>query len=620
MIFLDQDSSNRQKAFTEGLLGDTFKDLSSIDSEKLKSDWEDAETSAGKLKTINDDIVSPLKDATDKAEGYIKKRGHVVDNRSIIARARNSVLQFPVYISQSSRTNEAHIYSQMFERVYATEVQAALSQNPILDEEEANNLVFLKRFHTNIKEAAEVFVNKFYEPIDDLDEMMKEAVFYSQQLTENCRVEFSVVPPTDRDLLLENARLMNEPLTGFFYLKESDDEDDKPERTETTKEETNTNQDRNVTLSENDIRDLAANEINLTSDERRLLGQSDNDIRREIEERKSSSKPKPLGNTKDPDEIREHQDKVDKWTREVSKAVTSKIDSKRDIERRVDEKTKVIKGKIKAGTYGRGYAYVNGRYVRSDRTATSTTKTVTSPVHSKTDLGVDAPKLLKDNEIRKVNAMTPFMMEVSFHIKNTKSGDDRIVRYIIGVKTVLHLIRVQDLAEDLSELVTGKIRRLQKVRYKTGEISFKDYFFNIKGLKADAAKGINYNKRWINTLKRLAEYNKTYGSLLNKPASLLAGGDVPIPNATLILTQPDVTMLTNQTGIDLSQVSNAKRLAKSLFLTAIAITDSSAGTMRVLFPDRYSDWEVQSLASVEAEISKTDNNTLMKELNRMVNK
>ena len=146
-----------------------------------------------------------------------------------------------------------------------------------------------------------------------------------------------------------------------------------------------------------------------------------------------------------------------------------------------------------------------------------------------------------------------------------------------------------------------------------------DYLFNTKGIKNDAAKSVNYNKKWLNTLKRLGEWEKTNGSLLKSPANFLAGGNVPIPNGTIVLTQTDVTTMMNQTGIDLSVVSNAKRLARSLFLIAVCIVDSSAGTMRVLFPDSSNDWDVQSLASIDAELSKTDNSQLMRELNRMVN-
>jgi hypothetical protein len=248
-----------------------------------------------------------------------------------------------------------------------------------------------------------------------------------------------------------------------------------------------------------------------------------------------------------------------------------------------------------------------------------TTKDADKQVDKKFRDAVDAPRFLKDADVKKLNGMLPYTIEATFRLR-TPEGLDEDVRYIIGIKTVFHLISIKDLSEDLREIITGNIKGLQKVRYKTGEITFKDYFFNIKGLKADAAKHINYNKRWLNTLKRLGEYEKMNGTLLGKGTKALAGGHVPIPNGTLILTQPEVTKLANETGIDLSIVSNAKRLAKSLFLIGVVIIDSTAGTMRVLFPDSDVSWDVQSLASIDAELSKTDNSQLMKELNRMVNR
>ena len=216
--------------------------------------------------------------------------------------------------------------------------------------------------------------------------------------------------------------------------------------------------------------------------------------------------------------------------------------------------------------------------------------------------------------------MLPYPIECSFIIRGRRGDLDREVHYIIGIKSVMHLIRVQDLAEDLREIITGNIKSLQKVRYKTGEISFTDYLFNIKGIKKDASKHINYNKRWLNTLKRLGEYEKMKNSFLKGPISAVTGGSAPVPNGTIILSQTDVTTLTNETGIDLSSVANAKRLAKALFLIAVAIVDSSAGTMRVLFPDSDTDWDVQSLSSIDAEISKTDNSQILRELQRMANR
>ena len=117
----------------------------------------------------------------------------------------------------------------------------------------------------------------------------------------------------------------------------------------------------------------------------------------------------------------------------------------------------------------------------------------------------------------------------------------------------------------------------------------------------------------------MAEYNKTNGSLLNKPISALTGGNVPIPNGTLILTSSDVSLILTQSGIDLNKVGNIKKLAKNLFLIGVVIVDSTSGSMKVLFPDSDSDWDVQSLAAIDSEVSKTDNSQLMKELNKKIN-
>ena len=226
----------------------------------------------------------------------------------------------------------------------------------------------------------------------------------------------------------------------------------------------------------------------------------------------------------------------------------------------------------------------------------------------------DAPVLLKDGDIKRANGMVPWTIQATFRVRDSSGNIGYEVKYIIGIKSTLHLISPKDLSSELQDLVMGDNKGLRKVRYKTGELTFMNYIFNIKGLKADAAKQINYNKRWINTLKRLSDYQKRNGSLKLTPHA-----DV-IPNATLVLTHQDVINLANDTGIDLSVVSNAKRLAKSLFLISIAILDATAGTMRVLFPDRDNDWDVQSIASIDAELAKTDNSKMMNELNRLINK
>lgn len=566
----------------EESVGDVMKDASKyvldVDVDAVKSAWQNSNNP--------DDYLKVIDDTGKKATGALGDLSaalsdpNKIDNRSLFARARNSLLQFPIYISQSIRANEAHIISKMFERVYASLVQAVLAQNPIVNEDELNNMVFLKKFHTNINEAANVMTNMYYQPIDELDEMMKESVFFHQQLTETCDVTFRMVKLTDQYLIQENARLMHEPLTGFPYLMMEAKGDTDREKQEAKLgmrpgERMNIEQTKSEKiLSEDDILNIVANENDITAEELRLY-------------KMAADKAKTIG----------------------------KETEKNDAESKIDQAVADWKANVKKGS-NKSYVYRSGQIVS---VSTTNKRTITDKKVPFTP-AVDTPKLLKDVEIKKINGMLPFAMEATFRVKLKNGNLDRDVKFIINVKSVLHLINPKDLGEDLREIVTGNIKKLQKVRYKTGEITFKDYMFNSTNIKKDAAKGIAYNKKWLNTLKRLAEFKKVNGALLKDPAKIIAKGDVPIPNGTMVLSQADVTTLTAETGIDLSVVSNAKRMANSLFLIAVAIVDGSAGTMKVLFTDTDADWDIQSLAAIDAEVAKTDNSPIMRELNRMVNR
>lgn len=595
MNYQNTNDHDTNDVLTEGIISDTLKAVADVDVNAIKNEWINSKGLNDKLGIINDNGIEKAKNGLGAVDNILKN--YSADTRSIITRAKNSVLQFPIYVTQTLRVNEAQIIAKLFERVYTTLVQTVLSHNQILSEEEANDLVFLKRFHTNLKEAADVLVNEYYNPIDEVDSILKESVFLSQKISDNCLLEFRYVPCTDKDLILENARLMHEPLTGLIYLREANEES----TTTTTKI---------LVLSNNEIEDIIANNSDLSEEEKRLARMSATEIRKQVESEKGNkSKDINLIVKNRLNAAKNAREKLDveiEETKKRAKELSQEINSSSFKNLNPKEQKKLLAEEKKLGII-----YRSGKFCRADATTTTSTKETTH--------AIDAPKLLHDSDIKKINGMLPYSIEASFSIK-TKDGITRDVKYIIGIKSVMHLIRTQDLVEDLPELITGNIKTLQKVRYKTGEITFKDYFFNIKSLKADAAKNINYNKRWINTLKRLSDYKDMHGGLMKHAIQGINKGSVPIPNGTLILAQPDVTMLTNQTGIDLSKVSNAKRLARSLFLIGVVIVDSSAGVMRVLFPDSDTDWDVQSLSAIDAELSKTDNSQLMKELNRMVNR
>lgn len=565
-----------ETSFTEGIM-DTIKDTTRT---TLNMDDDDNRFDVAVNKKIND-----IDSATDK---------HVLDNRSIVARSRNSVLQFPIYCTQSIRVNEAQIISKLFERVYTSFVQAALAQNPIIDEDDVNNLVFLKQFHTNLKESADLeLYNEFYEPVDDIDSIMKESVFYSEWVTPTMNVEFRICPP-NADLVKENARLMNEPLTGLRYLIHEASsasgsimfQDQKEKRTESE----------GIRLSYKDIEAIAIDDAKLTRAERELYNKSEKDIKDEIKFKYPDY---------DDDELEEEFDDVLMRKAEIAQRVDKAIkDFKVDAKKPISDPNKKYKN----------YNFDGHGYTVAKSKGSTTTKALAAKPP------IDSPKMLRDADIKKINGMLPYTIEATFRVRNKERGGSFDVHFIIGIKSVLHLIDVNDLQEDLQDLVTGNIKSLQKVKYKTGEIKWMDYVFNFKGLKKDAAKRVDGNKRWINSLKRMADYSKLGGSMYKSVSDALRNRDRAIPNGTIILSQSDVTGLIANTGIDLGKVSNAKRLAKSLFLISVAIVDPSAGSMKVLFPDSDTDWDIQSLATIDAELAKTDNSQIMRELNRIANK
>ena len=602
-----------------------------------KDDWDQSELP---------DKILQASDATGTLSGILDdklrnvEKDNKVDGRSIIARATNSVKQCPIYVTRTIRASEAHLIAKLFEKVYVSFFQAVLAQNPIITPEEANDLNFLKQYHTDIRESAKKLINEYYEPIDDFDAMMQESIYHEQKLSDRCTVQFSVIPSEHCEkILAENARLMNEPLTGIPYLyQEVQQVMDPLYRQNTNEDETTTTQNNPekisnttniVTLTDKDLEQMAIDRIAIndkTRDTLKYINMKPQDIDAVVRN-KYPDIHKP--STKDDDVLDYYDDEArvnDANRKHYREEIEDRI---RDAHRYIDRQVKELKKDIRSGKLDNqenGFIKYNNKsdtYYRKDITskkdlATTNTNNTTKRTTVTQPMVNTVPELLRQTDIKKINGMDPYMMKANFIIRDPETRSNTEVSYIIGIKTVMHLIYVQDLADELYELVTGNIKSLQKVRYKTGEINWANYMFNVKGLKADAAKNINYNKRWIATLKQLANYNKTRGSLLKKPLEFISG-TTPVPNATLILSQSDVTWLVNKTGIDLSQISNARRLAKSLFLIAIAIVDPSEGSMRVFFPDRDSDWDVQSLASIDAEVAKTDNSALMKELQRAVN-
>ena len=426
-------------------------------------------------------IENQLYDAAKSAKSVNSMFSSVKKNMSpvtsIISKASKSILQFPIYITKSIRINEAQVIGKTFERYYASLVQSALAQHPIIDQEDANGMKFLRQFHINLDSsgygtkinpmaATSNMYGESSHGIDELDSLMIESLHRVFEISDNLILECNAFAPTKEMayFISESARLANPPLTGFSYLE---------------------------------------------------------------------AKPN------------------------------------------------------------------NGVAV--------------TPPH-KDPKAQPHPSVLKDVEIRKWNSLAPFAISATFKIRNGKKEISDAVTYVIGVKTVLHPIELKDLNDDLEDIVNGSNRKLQKVRYTSGEISAKDYFLNLSNIKKNAARALKKSNAWLSTLKQLADYQKLSGTIMN-----VRGKALPIPNGTMVLSQADVIYLRDNTGIDLGDPTVTAKFCQSLFLIALTIVDEVAGTMKMYF-DGNVDWDVQSIASLDAEIQKQDNSRISSELSKMINR
>ena len=562
-------------------------------------------------KELGDDIHSKAKFVRDQAEDIRKSRGKKADNTSIIARARNSVLQFPVYITNSGiRVNEAHLIAKFLERMYASYVQQVLSQDRIRSEEDLKDMAFLKDIHVNFKESAHT-PNKYYTPIDEIDRMIKEST-YNKIYGEGFIAEFKHVEITDPYYISECKRLMHEPLEGFKFEKfkklgigggtynSEDEKDDEEESEDISKAEEK--KDDKKKAEENKPEEKAENKTEEDKDSKKAdskkpgpnqqaYTKDDNKTVTNIEKTRIPDKEYSVEDLKDFTEDPDIQQKI----KRAPNGYSVKIDGKS------------VKVYHKKDKNGRDIFFVPGK----DKTATLS---VTG--YNSRDKSVGLPEILKDVEIKKINGMLPYAIKCSFRVSGTNHMAD--IDYLIGVKTVMHLVDMKALAKDLPSIMEGSLPGIRKIRYKMGELSWLEYMFDLKGVKKDAAKRLNKSSKWLSTLKRLANAKHATSDISRDLAEIMdAESGLPLPNASLVISKNEVDEILEKTGIDLTNPDVVVKLMEKIFLLCFMIIDGSAGTMKVLMEGQTA-WDVQALAQLDAEKNRMDSSAIMQELGKMV--
>ena len=222
------------------------------------------------------------------------------------------------------------------------------------------------------------------------------------------------------------------------------------------------------------------------------------------------------------------------------------------------------------------------------------------------------PTVMKDADVKKLNDMQPYTVSVKLMAVNDKKEFVQFMDFVIGIKAVLHPVKSEEIISNVSRAIANNGFLFKFIRWTTGEISlFKDILFNVTDVKVDAANRSRGSSCWWQTFKRMRERKGLYNNIFSR--------NKMIPNATLVITSEEASIIRDKSGFDLNDEKIALKLINEMFLMTFIIVDDSSETIKVLYSDAGQSYQYYSLSALEKEV-QTNSNTIGKEIVRMISR
>ena len=218
-------------------------------------------------------------------------------------------------------------------------------------------------------------------------------------------------------------------------------------------------------------------------------------------------------------------------------------------------------------------------------------------------------KVLDNNELKKANELVPttVTLKINFMDKNGNLAGERT--FNIGVKVTLHPASSEEIINNLcSARDTGFFKF---IRWTTGELSLvKDVLLNLNEIKLDVVNKTAGKSGWFSTFKRL----KAKSTILSKFSKGAQGFH---PLGTIIISMDEAEIIKNKSGLDLTRVSDVKKVMDKFMLLGFVILDPATQTAMFIFDDS-PDFEMQPFSGLKREGngSNTDLKELLKVMNR----
>ena len=217
-----------------------------------------------------------------------------------------------------------------------------------------------------------------------------------------------------------------------------------------------------------------------------------------------------------------------------------------------------------------------------------------------------------NNEYKKANETQPTMMVINFIQKGENGSPAMTTTAVIGIKAKVYPVSSIDICNRIVSKLEDRNVLNSFIRATTNEIGFfRDFLFAIDKAKTDAmsyGRSAASNKLW-KVLERRSTKSKFRRALkMYNDATAIS---------TLVLTENDVDYIMKNKGIDIMNVSHARKLLDSYNFMCICIINEATEVASFLYDTGDDNYERLTFSNLEREASDSSYKKMVNLLTKM---
>ena len=217
-----------------------------------------------------------------------------------------------------------------------------------------------------------------------------------------------------------------------------------------------------------------------------------------------------------------------------------------------------------------------------------------------------------DSEYKKANELQPTLMVVNFIQKGENGAPSMTTTAVIGVKAKVYPVSSIDICNRITSKLEDKNVLNSFIRATTNEIGFfRDFLFAIDKAKIDAmsyGRSASSNKLWKVLERRSTKSKFRRAFKMSNDATAIT---------TLVLTENDVEYMKKNKGIDVMNVSFARKLLDAYNFMCICVINEATEVASFLYDTGDDNYERLTFTNLEREASDNSYKKMVNLLTKM---